>query len=286
MASSPITSWQTDGEIMETVRDFILGSAKSLQMVTAITIMKLKDACSLEENYDQPRQHIKKQRHYFVDKGPCSKSCGSSSSHIWMLELDNKESWAPKNLCFWTVVLEKTLESLLTCKEIQPIHPKRSQSWIFIGNTDAVAETLKLWPPDVKNWLIGKDPNLGKEWRQEEKRTAEDEMVGWHHWLNAHEFEQALGVGDGHGSLTCCRPWDCRVGHDWVSELNWTDAYTHSNLHISAYLKSHTFLVSKYIFNELHANNNSIKKYQNTHSWLERIKTLQETLTFDIDFES
>ena len=115
--------------------------------------------------------------------------------------LDYKESWALKNWYFWTVVLEKTLESPLDCKEIQPVHPKGNQSWIFIGKTDAKAETPILWPPDVNNWLIGKDPDAGKDWRQEEKGTTEDEMVGWHHWLNGHEFEQAPGVGDGQGGL-------------------------------------------------------------------------------------
>ena len=116
------------------------------------------------------------------------------------------ESWVPKNWCFWTVVLEKTLESPLDCKEIQPVHPKGNQSWIFTGRTDAEAETPILWPPDVKNWVIGKDPNAGKDWGQEEKGTTEDEMVGWHHRLNRHEFEQALGDGEGQGSLTCCSP--------------------------------------------------------------------------------
>ena len=118
-----------------------------------------------------------------------------------------KESWAPKNWCFWTVVLEKTLESPLDCKEIQPVHPKGNQSGIFTGRIDAEAETLTLWPPDVKNWLTGKDPDAGKDWGQEEKGTTEDEMVGWHHQLNGHEFQQALGVGDGQGSLACCSPW-------------------------------------------------------------------------------
>ena len=114
---------------------------------------------------------------------------GFSSSHVWMWELDNKESWLPKNWCFWTVVLEKTRESPLDCKEIQPVHPKGNQSWIFIGRTNAEAATLLLWPPEVKNWLTVKDPDAQKNWRQEEKQMTEDEMVGWHHWLNGHEFE-------------------------------------------------------------------------------------------------
>ena len=150
-----------------------------------------------KKSYDQPRQHIKKQRHYLANKGPSSQSYGFSSSHIWMWELDSKESWVLKNWCFffflnwcfWTVVLEKTFESPLDCKEIQPVHPKGYQSWIFIGRAHAEAETPILWPPDVKNWLIGKDPDAGKDWRWEEKGMTEDEMVGWHHRLNGHEFE-------------------------------------------------------------------------------------------------
>ena len=118
-----------------------------------------------------------------------------------------KKAWSLKNWCFKTVVLEKTLESPRDSKEIQPVHPKGNQSWIFIGRTDAKAETLILWPPDVKSWLIWKDPDAGKDWRQEKKWTTEDQMVGWHHQLNEHEFEQALGVGDGQGSLVCCSPW-------------------------------------------------------------------------------
>ena len=112
-----------------------------------------------------------------------------SSSHVWMWELDYKESWALKHWCFWTVVLEKTLESPLDCKEIQPVHPKGHQCWMFIGRTDAEAETPILWPPDVKNWFIWKDPDAGKDWRQGEKGMTEDEMVGWHHQFNGHEFE-------------------------------------------------------------------------------------------------
>ena len=147
---------------------------------------------------------ILKNRHYFANKGPSSQSYGFSSSHGWMWELDYKESWAPKNLCFWTVVLEKTLESPLDCKGIQPVHPKGHQSWVFIGRTDVEAETPILWPPNAKNWLIWKD------WRQEEKEITEDEMVGWCHWLNGHEFEQTLGDSEGKGSLVCYSSWGCR----------------------------------------------------------------------------
>ena len=124
-----------------------------------------------------------------ANKGPSSQSYGFSSSHVWMWEVDYKESWAPKNWCFWTVVLEKTLESPLDCKKVQPVHPKGDQSWVFTGRTDAEAETPILWPPDAKSWLIGKDPDAGKDWRQEERGMTEDEMVGWHHRLNRHEFE-------------------------------------------------------------------------------------------------
>ena len=153
-----------------------------------IAAIKLKDT-PWKKCCDQPRQHIKKQRHYFANKGPTSQGYTFCRYHVLMWQLDYKESWAPKNSCFWTVVLEKTLENPLDCKEIQPVHPKGNQSWIFIGRTDAEAETLILWPPDVKNWLVGKDPDAGKDWRQEEKGTTEDEMVGWYHQLNEREFE-------------------------------------------------------------------------------------------------
>ena len=150
-----------------------------------------------------------------------SQGYGFSSGHVWMWELDYKESWVLKNWCFWTI-MEKTLESPLDCKEIQPVHPKGDQSWVFIGRTNVEDETPILWPPDVKNWLIGKDPDAGKDWRQEEKGTTEDGLVGWHHLLYGHEFEHAPGVGDGHGGLVCCSPWGSqRVRHDWVTELNW-----------------------------------------------------------------
>ena len=141
-----------------------------------------------KKSYDLPRQHIKKQRYYFFIKGPSNLSYGFSSCPLWLLKLDWKESWAPKNWCFWTVLLEKTLESPLDCKMIQPVNPKRNQSWMFIGRTDAEAETPILWPPDVKNWLIGRDIHARKDWSWE-KGMTEDEMVGWHHRLNGHEFE-------------------------------------------------------------------------------------------------
>ena len=176
-----------------------------------------------KESYKQPRQQIKEQRHYFANKGPCSQSYGFSSSHICMWELDYKKSQAPKNWCFWTVVLEKTLESTLDCKEIQPVHPKGDQSWVFTGRTDVEAETPILWPPDVKKQLIWKDPDAGKDWRQEEKGMTEDKMVGWHRRLNGHEFVNSgswwwtgrPGVLRSMGSQ--------KVWYDWATELNKTE---------------------------------------------------------------
>ena len=146
-----------------------------------------------------------------------------------MWELDYKENWARKNWCFWTVVLEKTLESPLDCKEIQPVHPKGNRFWIFTERTDAETETPILWPPDVKNWLIWKDPDAGKDWRQEEKGAIEDEMVGWHHRLNGHEFESTPGVGDGQGGLACCSPWGHKES-DMTEQLNWTELWDLSSL--------------------------------------------------------
>ena len=186
--------------------------------------MKLKDAYSLEGKlwHDQVRQHIKKQRHYFVNKCPSSQGYGFSSSHVWMWKVDYEESWALKNWCFWTVVLEKTLKSPLDCKEIQPVHSKGDQSWVFFGMTDAKAETPVLWPPHAKSWLIGKDSDAGKDWGQEEKGTTENEIAGWHHRLNGHEFEWTLGVGDGQGGLECCNSWG-RKESDRTEWLNWTE---------------------------------------------------------------
>ena len=172
-----------------------------------------------KESYDQPGQHIKKQRHYFANKGPSSQGYGFSSGHVWMWELGYKESWALKNWCFWTVVLEKTLESPLDCKEIQPVHPKGYQFWVFIGRPDVEAETPIIWPPDVKSWLIWKDPDAGKDWGQEEEGMTEDKMVGWHHWLN-HGFGWTPGVGDGWGGLACYGSWVAK-SRTWLS--NWTE---------------------------------------------------------------
>ena len=199
----------------------LLGAPKSLQMVTAI--VKLKDALLLERKAMTNLDSILKSRAITLPtKVSLVKTMVFPVVDVWMWELYHKESWVPKNWCFWTVVLEKTLESLLDCKEIQPVHPKGNQSGIFIGRADAEAETPIFWPPDAKNWLIGKDPDAGKHWRQEEKGTTEDKMVGWHHRLDGHESEQALGVGDGQGGLACCSPW----GHkelDTTERLNWSE---------------------------------------------------------------
>ena len=157
----------------------------------------------------------------FLTKLCLVKAMFFSSSHIWMWNLEYKESWVLKNWCFWPVVLEKTLECPLDSKEIKPVNPKRKQSWIFIGRTDAEAETPIFWPPDAK-W---KDPDAGKDGRQEEKGMTEAEMVGWHHWLNGHDFEQVLGVGDRQGSVACCSPWGCKE-LDTTERLNWTMIWT------------------------------------------------------------
>ena len=187
MASGLITSWQTDGETMETVTHFIFLSSK----ITANgdCSHEIKRRMFLGRKAMTNLDSLLKSRDMTTNKGPSSQSYGFSSSHVWMWELDHKESWVPNNWCFWTVVLEKTLESPMDCKQIQPVHPKRNQPWIFIGRTDAEAEALILWPPDANNWLIWKDPGAGKDWRREKKGTTEDEMVGWHHWLDGHEFD-------------------------------------------------------------------------------------------------
>ena len=155
------------------------------------------------------------------------------------------------NWCFWTVVLEKTLESPLNCKEIPPVHPKGNQSWVFIGRTDAEAETAIIWPPDGKNWLFGKDPDAGKEWRRKEKGTTEDEMVGWHLWCDEHEFEQALGVGEGQGSLACCSPWG-RKESGMTEPLNWTEI-TYNIVLILILGVQHTDLIYVYIEKDDHS---------------------------------
>ena len=211
MASSPITSLLIDRETI------FLDSKITADGDCSHEIKR----CFWKKNYDQPRQHIKKQKYYFANKVPSSQSYGFPNSHVC-------ESWTIKKAehqridAFWTVVLEKTLESPLDCKEIHPVHPKGNQSWIFIRRTDAETEALISWPSDAKIWLIEKDPDAGKNWGQE-KGMTEDEMVRWHHWLEGHEFEQALGTGDRQGSLECYSPWGCKKS-DVIeaTELNWT----------------------------------------------------------------
>ena len=170
-----------------------------------------------------------------------------------MWKLDHKESWALKNWCFLAVVLEKTLESPLDSEEIQPVNPKGKQPWIFIGRTDTEAETPILWPPDLKNWLLGKDPDARKVWKQEEKGTTENEIVRWHHWLNGHEFEQALGVADWQGSLVCCSPWSCKES-DTTEQQNWTN--WKKGLHYRPYRNK---IVRKY-YEQLHTNKSMNRK--------------------------
>ena len=157
-----------------------------------------------KKSYGKPRQHIKKQTHHFASKGPFSQSYGLCSSHVQMWELDHKKGQEPKNWCF-PIVLEKTLEHSLDSKKMKPVNPRGNQPWIFIGRTDAEAPVLR--PLDLKSWLIGKDPDSGKDWGQEERGTTEDEMVGWYRRLNVHEFEQTLGDSEGQGSLACWNPW-------------------------------------------------------------------------------
>ena len=185
MPSGPITSWQIDGETVEKVTDFIFLGSK----ITADGDCnpEIKRCLLLGRKAMANVDSILKSRD-FANKVPSSQSYGFSSIHVWMWELDYEESWAPKNWCFWTVVLETTLQSPLGCKEIEPVHPKGNQSSIFIERTDAKAETLIFWPSDTKTWLIWKDPDAGKDWGQEKKGMREDEMVGWHHRLNGYEF--------------------------------------------------------------------------------------------------
>ena len=218
MASGPITSWPIDGEMAETMADFIFLGSKITADVTAA--MKLKTLAPWKKSYDQPRQHIKKQRHHSADQGPHSKSYGVSSSHVLMWELYHKEDWVPKNWCFWIVVLEKTLESPLDGQEIQPVHSE-DQPWDFFGRNDAKAETPVLWPPHAKSWLIGKYSDAGRDLGQE-KGTTEDEMAGWHHWLDGRESEWTPGVGDGQGGLACCDSWGCKES-DTTERLNCTE---------------------------------------------------------------
>ena len=223
MAYGPITSWQIDGETIETVTDFIfLGSKITSDGNCSHEIKKhLLRGRKAITNLDI----ILKSRDITLPtktRVPLLKAMVFPVGHVWMWEMDYKENSVPKNWCFWTLVLEKIIESPLNCKEIQPVHPKGNQSWIFIGRTDAEAEAVILLPPDVKSWLTRNDPGAEKDWRQEEKGMTEDEMVGWHHRLDGHEFEQAPEVGDGQGSLVCCSPWDLKES-DTTEWPNWNE---------------------------------------------------------------
>ena len=209
MASGCITSWEIDGETMETWRDYFLGGSK----ITADGDCnhEFKRCLLLGRKAMTNLDSILKIRDITFPTKVCLVKAAVFPLVLYGCECwTYKESWVLKNWCFWTVILEKTLESSLDCKEIQPVHPKGNQSWIFIGRTDAEAETPILCPPDSKNRLLGKEPDAWQDWRQEEKGTTEDEMVRWHHQLDAREFEQALGVGDRQGSLVCCSSW----GHE------------------------------------------------------------------------
>ena len=227
MASGPITSWQIDGETMETVTDFIFSGCK----ITADgdCSHEIKRCLLLGRKAMRNLNSILKNREITLPIKVYLVKTMIFPVVMYGCELDHKESWAPKNWCFWTVVLEKTLESPLDCKEIQPVHPKGNQSWIFSGRIDAKAEAPILWPPDVKSWLIGKDPDAGKDWRQEEKGTTVDDMVEWHHRHDGHEFEQAPGVDDGQRSSACCSPWG-RKESDTIEQLNWTELYTNNEV--------------------------------------------------------
>ena len=193
------------------------GAPKSLQMV--IAAMKLKEAYCLEEKLWPTWIAYWKAETLLANKGLSSQGYGFSSGHVWIWELDCEESWVPKNWCFWTGVLEKTLESPLDCKEIQLVHSKGDQSWVFFGRNDAKTETPVLWPPHAKSWVIGKDSDAGRDWGQEEKGTTEDEMAGWHHRPDGREFEWTPGDGDGHGGLVCCDSWGCKES-DTTERLN------------------------------------------------------------------
>ena len=216
MASGPTTLWQIN---VETVADLILGGSK----ITADGDCghETKRCLLLGRKVRTNLDSIFKSRDITLStKVHLVKAMVFSSNNVWMQELDYKGSWAPKNWCFWSVVLEKTLQSPLNGKEIQPVHLKGDQSRMFIGRTDVEAETPILWPSDVKSWLIWKDPDDGKNWGQEEKGPTEDEMVGWHHWLDGHGFGWTPGAGDGQGGLACCSSWG-RKESDTTEWLNW-----------------------------------------------------------------
>ena len=216
MASGPITSWQIYGE---TVSDFIFGGSK----ITADgdCSHEIKRRLLLGRKVMTNLESIWKSRDITLLTKVRLVKAMVFPEVMYRCELDCEENWAPKKWCFWTLVLEKAPQSPLDCKEIQPVHPKGDQSRVFIGRTDAEAETPVLWPPHAKSWLIGKDLDAGRDWGQEEKGMTEDEMGGWHHRLDGHEFEYTLGVCDGQEGLACCDSWG-RKESDTTEQLSWT----------------------------------------------------------------
>ena len=230
MASGPITSWHIDGETVKQWQTLFWGGSKITadcdcsHRIKRCLLLGRKATTNLDSILKSREITLPSQVHLV-------------KAMVFPVVMYGCESWAikktaPKNWCFWTVVLVKTLKTPLDCKEIQPVHPKGNQSWIFIGRTDAEAETPILWPPDVKSWLTGKDPDAGKDWRQEEKGRTEDEMVGWHRRLNGHEFEQAPRVGVGRGGQACCSLWTCKES-DMTEWLNWLTGWRQgSNLNV------------------------------------------------------
>ena len=226
MSSGHITLWQIDGETVETMADFIfLGSQITSD---GYCNHQIKRCLLLGCKVMTILYSILKSRDITLPtKVRLVKAMVFSSGHVWIWELDYKECWTLKNWWFWTLVLEKTFESPLDCKEIQSVHPKGDQSWVFIGKIDVEAETPIHWPPDAKSWLIGKDPDGWKGWGQEEKGRTGDEMVGWHHQLDGYGFGWTPGVGVGQGGLACCSSWGNKMS-DTTEQLNWTEAVSHN----------------------------------------------------------
>ena len=240
MASGPITSWQIDGETEGTVADYFFCKIT----VDGDCNHEIKRCLLLGRKVMTNLDSIFRSRDITLPTTVCLVKAMLFPVVMYGCELDC-EGWAPKNWCFWTVVLEKTLESPLDCKEIQPVHPEGDQPWDFFGRNDAKAEIPVLWPPHVKSWLIGKDSDAGRDWGQEEKGTTEDEMAGWHHRLDECEFEWTPGVGDGQGGLACCNSWVAKSRtqlSDWT-ELNWRKQYF-PNI---GNLKWHNVIAVKYI---------------------------------------